>query len=571
MQRLSSDEILILLLQFSVILVFARLFGELARKVNQPAVIGEILAGILLGPTVLGYFSPNTFLGLFQNNNTSFLVLDGLASIGVILLLFIAGMELELPLIIQQGKNAIIISLSGIIFPFTLGFAGGWFFYTPLFSDDSSLKLVFSIFLGTALSISALPVIAKTLMDLDILKSQIGRLILAAAMIDDVLGWILFSSILGMIGQSHMGFGIFTTIILMFLFVIVMLTIGRFVLDKILPIIKNNFSFPGATISFVFTLCLIGALFTESIGIHAIFGAFIVGIAVGDSAHLPQNVREILHQFVTNIFAPLFFVSIGLHVNFISNFDLVLVLVILLLAFIAKVAGVGLGSLLFTRLPVKKSLAIGFGMNARGAMGIILGTLALHAGLINEEIFVAIVVMSLVTSVTSGPMIKFFLKEEKELSFKDLLSPDLSFTTDVELKDDVIKELCEIVAPSIKMKKEDVIKSVLERERQIPTGIANYIAIPHCKLKTNKPVLAVAFSNNGIDFENFDGTPAKIIFLLITPAGNNEIQLRLLAEIARTFSDRERVEEELLEEELNFYALSNFVKNKYFPVSRGFE
>ena len=152
------------------------------------------------------------------------------------------------------------------------------------------------------------------------------------------------------------------------------------------------------------------AAFTESIHIHAILGAFIAGIAFGDSVHLHERAREIIHQFVTNIFAPFFFVSIGLRLSFIEFFNWQIIAVILLLAFVGKVTGAGLGAY-FGGMSRRNSLAVGFGMNARGVMEIILATLALNAGLINETIFVALVIMALITSLTSGPLMKKFIEE----------------------------------------------------------------------------------------------------------------------------------------------------------------
>jgi Kef-type K+ transport system membrane component KefB len=155
-------------------------------------------------------------------------------------------------------------------------------------------------------------------------------------------------------------------------------------------------------------MCFLSAAFTERIGLHAILGAFIMGIAFGDSVHLHEKAREIIHQFVTNIFAPLFFLTLGLKVNFIQNFDVTLVAIVLFLAVFCKVVGASLGAYM-GGLSKRESLAVGFGMNARGAMEIILGTLALNAGLIDEKMFVALVVMAIVTSMMSGPLMKKML------------------------------------------------------------------------------------------------------------------------------------------------------------------
>jgi len=171
---------------------------------------------------------------------------------------------------------------------------------------------------------------------------------------------------------------------------------------------NKKMAWPGGVLSLSLSLCFLAAAFTESIGIHAIFGAFMIGVALGDSKHLSEKAKEIVHQFINNIFAPLFFVGIGLKVNFLVNFDFTITIVILIIAFAGKLIGAGTGAYLggFSK---RESLAVGFGMNARGAMEIILGLIALEAGLINPTIFVSLVIMALITSMTSGPMMKWML------------------------------------------------------------------------------------------------------------------------------------------------------------------
>src|SRR5436305_6278828 len=196
--KLSSDEVLSFLIIVSVILITARLLGEVFRKFKQPAVIGEILAGIILGPSLLGTLFPHLFETIFTSQKCiPFKAFDGLAQIGIILLMFIAGFEVDLKQIRKQGKKAASISLMGLIFPFALGFGTVWFFYDRIFSAPSNISLTIpAMFFGTALSITALSVIAKILLDMNILRSKIGNLVLTAAMIDDFLGWILFSIIM---------------------------------------------------------------------------------------------------------------------------------------------------------------------------------------------------------------------------------------------------------------------------------------------------------------------------------------------------------------------------------------
>lgn len=384
------------------------MMGEFFRQFKIPLVVGELFAGIILGPTILGKYYPEISSFFFSTEGNVPLAINGLTSLSVIMLLFVAGMEVDLSIIRKQGSTAIKTSILGLILPFALGYFIA-FYFTPLFGNNNYAdKNVFSLFIGTAMAVSALPIIARTLMDLGIFKTRIGMIIIAAAMFDDIIGWILFSTIIGMInGQSESN--ALLTFGLTVLYAIGMLTIGRILINKALPWAKRNFGWPGGFLSISLGIAFLGAAFTESIGIHAIFGAFIVGIAFGDSVHLQEKTREIVNQFVTSIFAPLFFISIGFKVDFLLNFNFQVVSIVLILAMICKIAGAGLGAF-WGGLSNRESWAVGFGMNARGAMEIILALLALQANLIGEELFVAIVIMAVVTSIMAGPMLSWLLK-----------------------------------------------------------------------------------------------------------------------------------------------------------------
>jgi len=365
------------------------------------------LAGIILGPTILGMVSPQTFQQLFPPGLSS-LVLDGFVQVAVVMLLFIAGLEVDLHIVWQQGKQAIFTSLFGLVVPFLFGFALPYLFPDFFGIANGNMRLAFALFMGTSMAITALPVIARILMDLNILKSRMGMLVISSAMITDIIGWLIFSAVLGIIGKGHQNISIVNTLWLTIGFTALMLTLGRGVINRILPWVNKKLAWPGGLLSLALALCFLAAALTEYIGIHAIFGAFIIGIALGDSEHLSERAKEIVHQFINNIFAPLFFVSIGLRVNFATNFDLWLTVIIIVIAFAGKIIGSGLG----TRLggfSWRESLAAAFGMNARGAMEIILGLIALENGLINERVFVSLVVMALVTSMTSGPLMKWML------------------------------------------------------------------------------------------------------------------------------------------------------------------
>ena len=411
MGKLSHADVVHLLVQLSVMLVMGRVFAELARKLHQPAVIGEIVAGILLGPTVLGMVQPEWFEALFPPASASGagVVLTGFVQVAVVMLLFIAGLEVDLHIVWQQGRQAVTTSVFGLIIPFSIGFTFPYFFSEFFGISDVDARLTFALFMGTAMAITALPVIVRILMDLNMFRSRMGLLVVASAMVDDLVGWLIFSVVLGLIGKGGESMPLINTVILTIGYAAFMLTIGKALLNRILPWLNKKLAWPGGVLSISLALCFLGGAFTEYIGIHAIFGAFIMGVAMGDSEHFSERAKEIVHQFINNVFAPLFFVSIGLRVNFFTNFDALLTLVILAIAFTGKIIGSGLGARLggFTW---RESLAVGFGMNARGAMEIILGIIALENGLINERVFVSLVILALVTSMASGPLMKWSLK-----------------------------------------------------------------------------------------------------------------------------------------------------------------
>jgi Kef-type K+ transport system membrane component KefB len=405
MDKLSSQEIIRLLVQLGVLLAFSRLFAELARRVKQPPVLGEIVAGIVLGPTLLGTVAPGLFTELFPADGLSRLVLDGLVQLSIVLLLFIAGLEVDLHIVWQQGRKTLKVSFFSLFVPFLAGFLVTY--YLPgFFNVQESDALVFALFMATVMGMTALPVIVRILMDLNIFRSPMGMLIISSAMIVDLLCWIIFSIVLSMMGSNHSSHSLGKTIGLTVGFAVLLLTIGRGFINYSLPFINRFLAWPGGLLSLSLVLCFLAAAFTEYIGIHAIFGAFLAGVALGDSEHMSERAKEILHQFINNIFAPLFFVSIGLYINLVVSFDFSLVFLVLVIAFVSKASGATIGARL-AGLKTSQSLAVGMGMNTHGTLEIILSTIALKAGLISEEIFVAILIMVIMTILLSAPLVKY--------------------------------------------------------------------------------------------------------------------------------------------------------------------
>ena len=550
MEKLSPVEVTNLLLGFAIMLGLARSFGEVFNRFRQPAIVGEILAGVLLGPTVLGSLAPGLFEGLFPTAGPLALAYNTVITLAVVLLLMIAGLEIDLSVLWRQGRAALLVSFLGTAVPFAMGFGAAQAFPRFWGIEPGADLLTFSLFFGTALSISALPVIAKIMMDMNLFKTDVGMLVMGAAMFSDLVGWITFSIILGMMNTrppggsgfdgGHEGMGIGATIGLTLLLVAFSLTLGRWLVHRSLPWIQSRLSWPGGVLSFTLVLTLAGAAATEAIGIHAIFGAFLIGIAVGDSTHMRAQTRTVLHQFVTYIFAPIFFVSIGLEANFLANFNLPLVLGVLAVAFLGKLAGCMLGAR-WGGLSRRDSWAISFGMNARGAMEIILGLLALQYGLIQEEMFVALVVLALLSSIVSGPLMNKFVDRPQTWKLEDLLNARL-FVPEIEAatRDEAIRELARVAADASGLDAEMVARAVLAREQIMGTSLGQEIATPHARLEEiAKPVLVVGHSRQGLDFDSPDGKPTRLIFMLLTPQHEMSAQIQIMGQIARLFKEEQ--------------------------------
>ena len=368
-------------------------------------------------------------------------------------------------------------------------------------------------------------------------------------MFSDLVGWIVFSIVLGLMNAhappeaeaaAHGGLGIGATIGLTLAIVAFALTLGRTLVHAALPWIQSRLSWPGGVLSFTLVLTFAAAALTEAIGIHAVFGAFLAGVAVGDSAHMRTQTRTVLHQFVTYIFAPIFFVSIGLQADFLESFDVPLVLGVLAIAFAGKLGGCYLGAWL-GRLPRRDGLAISFGMNARGAMEIILGLLALQYGVIQAEMFVALVVLALLSSIVSGPVMRLFIAQPKRWLLADLLDVGV-FVPRLEAgsRAEAIRALAAPAAAAAGLDASAVAQAVLARERVMSTGIGHEVAVPHARFDDLKrPVLVLGHSPEGVDFDAPDGAPARLVFLLLTPRDDTAAQLQIMGQIARLFQTPE--------------------------------
>ncbi len=406
---MTHPDLILFIFSLAVLLLTALVFGRFALYLRAPKVIGEFLGGIVLGPAVFGFFSPNIQFWLFNSSAPVLQARDALVKLGAIFLLFVIGLEINLFQIKEFKKTIVWISVFGSILPFALGFFSVIIFPGIWNYSSAENKWLLPLFIGTALSISALPVIARILKDLGILKNKIGSIILGSATLDDITGWILFAVIVANFSFekiAHVNPAVTAiSVILMFIFSI---TIGRKMAKKLSAWCENKNDRDSLFLGIIIVIVLLASVMAEKIGIHAILGAFLAGIAFSDI----ESNKIHTSRMVAYFFSPLYFVSVGLQVNFLKHFDLALVLIIVAIAVFGKILGAFIGAKI-SKLNNREALAIGFGMNARGAVGIILSTAAFQAKLIDERIFTALIVMAMATTLISGPLMKWALADKK--------------------------------------------------------------------------------------------------------------------------------------------------------------
>jgi len=410
---MTHQELIAFFIQLGLMLTVALLCGQLMRKINQPAVLGELIGGILLGPTVFGLLAPQLSARLLPAEGMVPTSLDVVLKLGMLFFLFVAGLEVKLSGLRQNGLTVTTTSLFGVLVPFGLGFGAVWLWPAWWGSIDDH-HLLLALFIGTALSISALPVIARILIDMKLIQTDMGVVIMAAATINDLIGWTLFAVILGSTVPDGQTKSLWLMLGSVIGFALLVLATGHWLVQPLLRRLRPVLVWPGGFISLITVFILVAAALAETIGLHAIFGAFLIGIALGQNDETDNPVHDIIYQFAISFFAPLYFVSIGLKANFVAYFDFWLVLVVLLIACVGKICGAGLGARL-GGLPTRQALAIGFGMNARGAMEIVLATVALEYQLINAQLFVALVITALVTSMMSGPAMQWLINNQHRL------------------------------------------------------------------------------------------------------------------------------------------------------------
>jgi len=407
-----KEPLAILLVQIIVIILVARLFGMFFKKIGHPSVIGEIIAGIVLGPSVLGAFLPEMSVVLFPESSLG--NLNFLSQIGLILFMFVIGMELDLGILKNKASDAVIISHASIIFPFTLGVMLAYFMYER-FATPQTNFLSFALFIGISMSITAFPVLARIVQERGISKTKLGTIAITCAAADDITAWCILAAVIAIVKAGSV-VSAFFTILMAVGYVLVMLKVVQPVFKQLGEKYANKEALSKPVVGMFFITLLLSAYTTEIIGIHALFGAFMAGVC------MPQNMRfrnifiEKIDDVAQVLLLPLFFVFTGLRtqIGLLNDGYMLQTCVIVILV---AVSGKFLGSAFAAKAMGqnwRESLSIGALMNTRGLMELIALNIGYDLGVLSPQVFTMLVIMAVVTTIMTGPALNLIGKVWKE-------------------------------------------------------------------------------------------------------------------------------------------------------------
>ena len=394
-----------------LLLLAGRLLGEGMSRLGQPALFGQLLAGILLGPSIFGAALPELRQALFPESQTVKSMIDAIAQTGILLLLLLTGMETNLALIQRRRRAVISSSLFGIAIPFACGVALAYALPGGVIPGHQN-RLVTALFLGTALSISAVKIVAMVLMEIGAIRRDLGQLILATAILDDTIAWIIIAVISGIaahgsidienVGASLAG----TALFLAFSF-----TIGRRLVSALIVWVNDNLTIEVPVITAILIVMLAMALTTELIGVHTALGAFIAGILIGRSPILTEHIEGQLRGFIMAFFSPVFFAVAGLGMDLRTLLDPTLALftlAVVLVASLGKFSGALIGGRL-GGLTTREALALAVGLNGRGSTEVIIASIGLSMGALGNQLYTMIVAMAVITTMAMPPMLRWMM------------------------------------------------------------------------------------------------------------------------------------------------------------------
>ena len=401
----------VFLTQIVVLLVVGRLLGEAMQRLRQPSVMGQLLAGLLLGPSVFGALWPDAQRALFPVSGAQSSMLEAVSQLGILLLLLMTGMETDLALVRRVRRAAVSVSLAGITLPFLCGFAlGEWLPEAMLPRADA--RIVTALFLGTALSISSVKIVALVVREMGFLRRKVGQVIVASAIIDDTVGWTIIAITFSLARSGKIDLrSVGETLAGTALFLAVSFTLGRRLVFLAIRFANDELHSEAAVVTTILVIMGLLALTTQAIGVHTVLGAFVAGILVGQSPILTRQIDEQLRGLVTGLFAPVFFGLAGLTADLTILQDprlLCLTAGLIAIASIGKFGGAFVGGRI-GGLDRAECFALAAGMNARGSTEVVVATIGLSVGALNENLYTMIVTMAVLTTLAMPPTLRWAL------------------------------------------------------------------------------------------------------------------------------------------------------------------
>jgi Kef-type K+ transport system membrane component KefB len=402
---MTEHQLFLFLAEVGLLFLAARIGGEIAARIGIPLHVGELVVGMLLGPSLLGWVWPEGFAALFPKEPLQRSLLDIFSWTGIIFLVLIGGLETRLG-VLRRARGAVIGGwIGGFILPFAGGFALGMAFPRSLVPAGID-QPVFALFLATAMAISAVPVIARILMDLDLYRTRLGMVILSTAIADDTIGWIVLALVSGMASGGVEAGSIARTMLLTLAFVVVAFTLGRKFVRVAMRFARDHLKVPYPEVSMMLLLVFACGALTQAIGVHLVLGAFVAAILIG---RLPNSKAavESVRQVGMGFFVPFFFAYTGIKVNLTTlhgsafTFTVLAVLVACAGKLIGGTVGARLGGL-----PKWEAIGVGVGLNARGAMELVIAAIGLSIGVLTDAAYAIIVLIAVLTTVMTAPLLK---------------------------------------------------------------------------------------------------------------------------------------------------------------------
>jgi Kef-type K+ transport system membrane component KefB len=400
------DVLLHVLLILGAVVIVGRALGRLFKYIGQPAVIGEVIGGIVLGPSLLGRLWPEASAFLLPPTVAPFLGL--ISTVGVILYMFLVGLELNVALLRKRAHATVATSHASIIAPFLLGSAAALFLYPRLSSSDVPFTS-FALFMGVSMSITAFPVLARILTDRRMQRTELGVVSLSCAATDDVTGWCLLAFIVG-VSQARIG-GALVSLALTLAYVAFMFLVIRPIATRLIARYEGRRRVPSRVVTLVFLSLLLSALITEWIGIHALFGAFLLGAVIPHDSAVARHFVHKLEGSVTVLLLPLFFAFTGMRtqIGLVSGWEQWLICgLIVLIATLGKFGGTIVAARL-TGLNWRMAAALGALMNTRGLVELIVLNIGLDLGLLSPTLFAMLVIMAILTTMTTAPALQLLV------------------------------------------------------------------------------------------------------------------------------------------------------------------